>query len=85
MLMSWGSDGDKHSGVVHVEKSGSAESQSADTVGDSSESRARMLVMIRLTAEPAASADALLSASIDQSAASTSAGTCHHQFTMTTM
>jgi len=62
--------------VVAVEKSGSAELYRTDADGDSSERRAAMLAMIRVTAEPIASADALLSASIDQSAAFTTAGTC---------
>ena len=63
---------------MDVEQLGSAESYGTDTDGDSSERRVAMLVMIRVTAEPMASAEALQSARTDQSAGSTSAGTCNH-------
>jgi len=50
-------------------------------VGDSSESRACILVIILVTAKPMASGDTLLSASVDQSAEFTPAGTCSNSFT----
>lgn len=74
-LTSWRSGGVKH--TVDMEQSGSAELQGSDMDGDSSERRAAMLLMMRVIAEPMASAEALLSESIDQSAGSTSAGTCN--------
>ena len=64
-----------------MEKFGSVVSQAVDALGDSNRSRVSMLVMILVTAKPIASADALLSASADQSAELTPAGTCKNSFT----